>query len=234
MIESMEVERLRERARIHAALADPNRLAIVDRLGWTDAAPSQLADSLSLETNLLAHHLAVLEAAGLIERVRSQGDQRRRYRLRRAALDAIARPYLLDARRVVFVCTENAARSQLAQAIWNHQHRVPAVSGGTRPAERVHAGALQAARRRGLSLRSRPAPIPELNPTDLVITVCDRANEHLGDTPGARLHWSIPDPATSAESTAYDSAAEQLSERIDAIAANVQPGSGRRRSPHPA
>ena len=44
-----------------------------------DASPSDLAESLDLGTNLLAHHLKVLEAAGVIRRVRSEGDRRRSY-----------------------------------------------------------------------------------------------------------------------------------------------------------
>jgi DNA-binding transcriptional ArsR family regulator len=53
------------RARIHAALSDPARLAIVDTLVAGDAAPGELGAVLDMPTNLVAHHLKVLEDAGL-------------------------------------------------------------------------------------------------------------------------------------------------------------------------
>ena len=55
-----------ERARIHAALSDPARLAIVDTLTVSDAAPGELGTALDLPTNLVAHHLNVLQQAGLV------------------------------------------------------------------------------------------------------------------------------------------------------------------------
>jgi DNA-binding transcriptional ArsR family regulator len=149
----MNVERpsLVERARVHAALGDPARLAIVDALGAGDVAPGELGTALGLPTNLVAHHLKVLEDAGLVVRTRSEGDKRRTYvRLRPEALAAIATPALTAAKRVVFVCTQNSARSQLAAAIWSRRSHVPAASAGTEPAERVHPRALKVARRHGL------------------------------------------------------------------------------------
>ena len=70
---------LEMRAARHAALGDPVRLAIVDELSVSDRAPVELRRRLGIESNLLAHHLDVLERVGLIERSRSSGDGRRRY-----------------------------------------------------------------------------------------------------------------------------------------------------------
>ena len=67
------------RAAIHTALADPHRLEIVDELAISDRSPTELGRSLAIGSNLLAHHLGVLEEAGLIERHASDGDARRRY-----------------------------------------------------------------------------------------------------------------------------------------------------------
>src|SRR4029453_6425472 len=67
------------RAAVFAALGEPVRLALVDRLVAGDAAPSELAAYVGLGSNLLAHHLRVLEDAGIIHRVRSEGDRRRNY-----------------------------------------------------------------------------------------------------------------------------------------------------------
>src|SRR6185436_10313437 len=72
----MSIER---RATVHAALGEPVRLAIVDRLGPGDASPGELAAAVGVGSNLLAHHLNVLEEAGVIRRVRSEGDRRRSY-----------------------------------------------------------------------------------------------------------------------------------------------------------
>ncbi len=97
--------------------------------------------------------------------------------------------------RVVFVCTQNSARSQLATAVWHRKSPVPATSAGTDPATAVHPQAIEAARRHDLPLRARrPRHISDvLRPTDLVIAVCDNAHEEL-PADLHRLHWSIPDP----------------------------------------
>src|SRR2546422_8366321 len=105
------------RARLHAALGEPARLAIVDRLVLGDASPTELGRELGLPSNLLAHHLKLLEQAGVVERSRSEGDRRRTYlRLRPASLAGLHPAGTLSAPRVVFVCTHNSARSQLAAA----------------------------------------------------------------------------------------------------------------------
>ena len=70
---------LRARAQVHAALGEPTRLAIVDRLVLGDASPTEIGRELGLPGNLLAHHLKLLEQAGLVERSRSEGDHRRTY-----------------------------------------------------------------------------------------------------------------------------------------------------------
>src|SRR5450755_275347 len=70
---------LEQRARRYAALGEPVRLAIIDQLTLGDASPGELGAVVDLPTNLLAHHLRVLEEAGLIRRVRSEGDRRRSY-----------------------------------------------------------------------------------------------------------------------------------------------------------
>src|SRR5246127_5146631 len=91
---------LERRAILHAALADPARLRITDTLHTGDASPSELAAMLAMPSNLLAHHLHVLEQAGIITRRRSEGDRRRTYlQLIPGALDALATPRVRAARR---------------------------------------------------------------------------------------------------------------------------------------
>ena len=95
-IESMNTEQMADvvaRAAVHAALADPARLLITDTLAVGDVSPSDLADMLAMPSNLLAHHLHVLEQAGLLTRRRSEGDRRRSYvQLVPGALDSLGRP----------------------------------------------------------------------------------------------------------------------------------------------
>src|SRR5579862_7215453 len=82
---------LARRAAVHAALSDPSRLRITDTLLAGDASPSELAALLGMPSNLLAHHLHVLEQAGVITRRRSEGDRRRTYlQLVPATLDSLA------------------------------------------------------------------------------------------------------------------------------------------------
>ncbi|MDR3658967.1 MAG: helix-turn-helix domain-containing protein [Mycobacterium sp.] len=212
------------RAAIHAALADPVRLAIVDHLLLADASPSELQQPLAIESNLLAHHLRVLADAGVITRTRSEADRRRTYvRLNSAALELMVPTAGRHAHRVIFVCTQNSARSQLAAAIWNRHSSVPATSAGTHPVEQIHPAAIAAARRHGLPLQiRRPRHLDDvLQAADLVIAVCDNAHEELPTNP-ARIHWSIPDPVRVATDDAFDRAIDALTERIDHAAPRLQ------------
>jgi protein-tyrosine-phosphatase len=219
---SVEQPSVAVRARTYAALGDPGRLAIVDTLGYGDASPGELARALALPTNLLAHHVRVLLEAGLVVRTRSEGDRRRTYlRLVPETLASLAPPAQWPVPRVLFVCTHNSARSQLAAALWARRSAVPASSAGTRPAARVHPRALRVARRHGLSLDdgARPTRVVEVaRRDDLVIAVCDNAHEQLGDQPDRRrLHWSVPDPAVVDTDEAFDAAYTDLAGRIDRL-----------------
>lgn len=226
-IDSMSVELnadVRRRAAVHAALSDPVRLAVVDLLTVGDAAPSELMALLGVPSNLLAHHLRVLERAGVVERAGSEGDRRRTYvRLISGALGRLVTAPERTARRLMFVCTHNSARSQLAVALWHGRSDVPAVSGGTHPAERIHPGAVAAARRHGIALRrARPVRFDAVvRDGDLVVAVCDNAHEELPST-GPRLHWSVPDPAHASTDEAFDHTIADLSQRIDRIAPHIR------------
>lgn len=210
-------ETLRTRAARHAALGDPTRLAIVDELATSDRAPTELRHRFDLESNLLAHHLDVLDAVGLITRTRSSGDGRRRYvHLLPGALAGLSLGPRLPLGPALFVCTQNSARSHLAAALWR-QVGGAASSAGTHPAAAVHPGAVAAAHRAGLDLQdAAPQGLGELNEGTLVVTVCDQAHEELGDRPGW-LHWSIPDPVAAGSSAAFDHALGELRSRIATV-----------------
>ena len=211
---------LARRAARHAALGDPVRLAVVEELVCCDRSPVELRERLGVESNLLSHHLDVLEAAGFVERVRSAGDGRRRYvRLVAGALDGLVPTSSAASCEVMFVCTQNSARSQLAAALWTDLVGTPASSAGTLPADRVHPGAVAAADRAGLDLSdARPCCVADVpDRPSLVVTVCDQAHEEL-TVPADWLHWSIPDPVADGTSAAFDAVVDELRARISVLA----------------
>ena len=211
------------RAARHAALGDPVRLAIVDELAVADRAPVELGRGLGIESNLLAHHLDVLERVGLIERTRSSGDGRRRYvHLLRGALDGLVPGRPVPDGPALFVCSANSARSPLAAALWRHRTGRPGASAGTHPAAGIHPGAVAAARRAGVDLGDdAPSSVTDVRrPPAIVVTVCDQAHEELDPDP-SWLHWSVPDPVAAGTAAAFDAAVAELAERIDALATEV-------------
>ncbi|MBI4760311.1 MAG: arsenate reductase ArsC [Chloroflexota bacterium] len=104
-------------------------------------------------------------------------------------------------RKVLFLCTGNSCRSQMAEAIVNARlgDEWEAVSAGTKPAGYVHPKALEALREIGIQHEGRSKRADEFRDVDfdLVVTVCDSAAEEcpvwLGK--GKRVHHSFPDPA---------------------------------------
>ena len=103
--------------------------------------------------------------------------------------------------RVLVLCTGNSARSQIAEALFNHRGggRFRAESAGSRPAARVNSVAVRVLAEQGIAWEGRtPRGMDglERQTWDLVITVCDHAKEVCPFFPGARmLHWGMPDPA---------------------------------------
>jgi len=218
---------LDDRAAVFAALGEPVRLALVDRLVTGDASPGELAADISLGSNLLAHHLRVLEDAGITRRVRSEGDRRRSYVQLRldqpsvwaAVISGHMPNNLPTGSRLLFVCTANSARSQLAAAIWNQLSNTPATSAGTHPGPRIHPRALAIAERHGLEIdRNHPEPLEDvLHDDDVIIAVCDNAHEELSHTL-PRLHWSIPDPVPANTNAAFERAYTDLNRRVQHLA----------------
>jgi protein-tyrosine-phosphatase len=104
--------------------------------------------------------------------------------------------------RVLFLCTGNSARSQIAEAILNRlgAGRFVAESAGSQPAPRVNPLAVEALRESGITWAGHPPR--GLNGLmdkdwDFVITVCDKAKEACPIFPGQPVlaHWGMPDPA---------------------------------------
>ncbi len=219
---SIDINDLESRAARHAALADPLRLHVTDLLSIGDLTPTELQEACGVPSNLLSHHLKVLESAGLIGRIRSEADRRRTYiTLVRSSLQHLGPSMEAGRRRVVFVCTANSARSPLAEALWVERGGLPGASAGTRPAARVHPGASAVAQRHGVALvTEHPQSIDDvLGADDLVITVCDAAREELRDR--SDFHWSVPDPARLGDDEAFDAAFAELSRRVERLATQL-------------
>lgn len=218
---------LERRAGIFAALADHTRLRIVDLLLAGDLSSSEIESDLGVRSNLIAHHLRVLESARIIQRSRSEFDRRRTYiGLRPEVFDSLAPVSIAPPERILFVCTANSARSQMAEAIWRDASDVPAASAGTRPAREVNPMATAAAARHGLTIDSHRPPrhVDEVrHDSDLVITVCDDAHERL--RPMDDLHWSIPDPAVHGTASAFDAAFDAITRRIRAFSSRLSAAS---------
>jgi protein-tyrosine-phosphatase/DNA-binding transcriptional ArsR family regulator len=213
-----------DRARVHAALGDPARLRIVDELALSDRTFQELAAAAGLPGNAAAHHLDVLQAAGLIERHVSEGDRRRRYiTLRHERLEDLVAGRLLRPRVVLFICTHNSARSQFAAALWRSRTGAAADSAGTMPAQRVHPKAIRVAGELGLDLRpASPKGYDAVtDPPELVVSVCDRAREAGVPFDAPLLHWSVPDPVAAGTVDAFRSAFADLSQRVARLAASA-------------
>ena len=133
--------------------------------------------------------------------------------------------------RLLFICTGNSARSQMAEAVlnWKGGGRFHAQSAGSRPAERVNPHALETLREYGIPWSGHaPRSIDglEREPWDFVITVCDRAKESCPIFPGQPVlaHWGMPDPAEvegdgAAKRAAFRGAFVLISRRIDLLLA---------------
>ena len=126
--------------------------------------------------------------------------------------------------RVLFVCTHNSARSQIAEALLRQAAgtRFVVASAGTEPT-RVHRLAEQVMAERGLSLRfHRAKSIADVGTRwDYVITVCDAAFEQCPEFPDktSRLHWSIGDPSQTVgtdlqQIEAFRRVRDDLAERV--------------------
>ncbi len=108
-------------------------------------------------------------------------------------------------KRVLFLCSGNSARSQIAETLLRctAPERFDAFSAGTAPRSEVHPGALDVLRRKGLpteGLEPKPASAFQGQQFDYVITLCDRAREQCPAFECAEMiHWTFADPTTAAD-----------------------------------
>lgn len=110
-----------------------------------------------------------------------------------------------DRIRVLFLCTGNSCRSQMAEGLLRDLagDRIEALSAGSNPAGYVHPGAVAAMQGIGLDISAQRSKSideflpPEGTPPDIIISVCSGAEKDCPTFPGAtkRLHWPFDDPA---------------------------------------
>jgi ArsR family transcriptional regulator, arsenate/arsenite/antimonite-responsive transcriptional repressor / arsenate reductase (thioredoxin) len=231
------------------------RWRLLNELARSDRRVRELTGSLGEPQPLVSYHLRLLRAAGLVSMRRSSFDARDTYYsldlarcgellgdagaalhpgLRLAPAPGVEPRRSGRAPRVLFLCTGNSARSQIAEALLHHLSggTVHAFSAGSRPKD-LHPNAVQAMRARGLQISDRQSKHLDLfrrrrRRFDLVISLCDRVREVCPEFPGEprTIHWSIPDPAAEPggdEETypAFERTAAELETRIGFLLATI-------------
>lgn len=127
-------------------------------------------------------------------------------------------------KKILFLCTGNAARSQMAEGLARafHGDDYDVVSAGSRPAGWVHPNAIQALAEIGIDIRDATSKSAEQfinEPFDIVVTVCDSAAADCPLWSGAKRleHWPIEDPTWGEGSVAerFAKTRDDLKRRID-------------------
>ncbi len=142
---------------------------------------------------------------------------------------------MVDAKKkILFLCTGNAARSQMAEALARADHgdRIDPVSAGSRPAEVVNPAAVEAIEELGIGMDGAYTKGAEQFldiPFDAVVTVCDSAAQDCPVWPNAKRleHWSIEDPSWADPEVRVERFREtrdDLRRRIDTLAASLAEG----------
>ena len=226
-------------------LADEQRWRLLQELARSDRKVSELTELVGRPQNLVSYHLASLRNAGIVSARRSSADRRDTYyrvEMRRCAdllcgvgsalqpglrLDVVA-PRTLDGRRrasVLFLCTGNSARSQMAEALLEHHSggTIRARSAGSHP-KPLHPNAVRVMAERGIDISKQTSKhldrFREMR-FDRVITLCDKVRETCPHFPEAAVtaHWSMPNPASEGAAdemtySAFKRTAEELESRI--------------------
>lgn len=136
-------------------------------------------------------------------------------------------------KKILFLCTGNAARSQMAEGLANafHSDVVEAVSAGSRPTGWVHPLAIRALGQIGIDAsgaQSKPAEAFLEHEFDVVVTVCDSAAADCPLWPGAKRieHWPIEDPSWGPDDSAtrferFVETRNELARRIEELVATL-------------
>ena len=219
----------------------PLRWRLLSELARSDRRVGELCELAGHRQSLVSYHLRQLRDGGVVTTRRSTADGRDTYyvldlvrcgELLRSA-GASLHPGLASAPRerrtvrahVLFLCTGNSARSQIAEALCEQLSggAVRAVSAGSHP-KPVHPNAVRVMRERGIDLSTcRSKHLSEFSDRrfDYVISLCDRVREVCPEFPGGpeAIHWSVPEPGTPPE---FEYTAAELSTRIDFLIAAIE------------
>lgn len=236
-------------------VAHPVRWGLLSQLARSDRAVRELTALVDKPQNLISYHLRRLRDGGLVTARRSSADGRDHYysidldrcRDQLHAVGGALHPGLATGRaaptptgvrpataptRVLFLCTGNSARSQIAEALIEHisAGTVEAASAGSIP-KPLHPNAVRVMARRGIDISARRTKhIDELAPQrfDHVITLCDRVREVCPEFPSHPnlVHWSLPNPADperpdDATYPAFERTASELETRIGFLLASI-------------
>jgi protein-tyrosine-phosphatase/ectoine hydroxylase-related dioxygenase (phytanoyl-CoA dioxygenase family) len=220
----------------------PVRWRLLGELARSDRQVHELTSLVGHPQNLVSYHLGRLRRANLVTARRSSADGRDTYyrldlalcgQLMAAAGGALHPALLMTPPespvpqrrrsrvRVLFLCTGNSSRSQMAEAILRQVagNAVQVHSAGSRP-KPVHPHAVAVMAEHGIDLTAaRAKHLDEFRGRrfDHVITLCDRVREVCPEFPGdpQPVHWSIPDPAQAPEGyPAFQRTATEIAERI--------------------
>ena len=239
-------------------IADPHRWRLVTELAHSDRRVNELTRLVGDPQNLVSYHLRELRDAGLVSSRRSSYDGRDTYyrlELTRCcellntvgvALNPgfqikVGTPGGQDRRqrttRVLFMCTGNSARSQMAEVLLEHlsDHTIEARSAGSHP-KPLHPNAVRVMAARGLDISGRSSKNVSRvarNRFDQVITLCDKVREVCPEFPGPPMtaHWSMADPAAEGSTDeetypAFERTAADLEQRIVHLIARLSTTEG--------
>ena len=191
----------------------PIRWRLLAELAASDRRVRELTEAVGEPQNLVSYHLRLLRSGGLVASHRSAFDGRDSYYgldlEQHGALFAATGAFTADDApatrplRVLFLCTGNSSRSQVAEALAERlsDGAVRAWSAGSKP-KALHRNAIRVMAARGIDIARNETKALDLftgERFDLVITLCDKVREvcpEFQDTPDA-LHWSVPDPAAA-------------------------------------
>jgi protein-tyrosine-phosphatase len=219
----------------------PLRWRLLAELARSDRQVHELTALLGQPQNLVSYHLGQLRSGRLVSTRRSAADRRDTYYILdlarcgelRAATGAALHPALRltppasprgerrSRSRVLFLCTGNSARSQMAEALLRQltAGTVRVASAGSQP-KAVHPHAVAVMAERGIDLTGATAKHLDgftKRRLDYVITLCDRVREVCPAFTGQpqAVHWSIPDPSREADGyPAFRRTADELEVRI--------------------
>ena len=230
-------------------IADPQRWRLLHELANSDRRVSELTQLLNEPQNLVSYHLRELRDAGLVSSRRSSFDGRDAYyrvdltrcgevlRSVGTSLDPGLRLDVIPpvpARRrgrrpsVLFLCTGNSARSQIAEALLLQRSNgaFDARSAGSIP-KPLHPHAVRVMAARGIDIAgNRTKHLREFARTrfDRVVTLCDKVREVCPEFPGGpeAVHWSVPDPsAGDADLATFAAVADDIEERVRHLIARL-------------